>query len=635
MKKNKKIKDPKKKGNLLPSLNFKAKDSKGLLTLLKPRNKTKDKNVKDEILPASKKSFKGKGISLKFLKNFKLRGKFFLSFGILIIFMASIGYTGLTSLAKVNKSSEEMYKYRLRSVYLLNSTSSNLSRINGEVLNILSSKDADKESILVSIEKETDEITNHIKEYDKLPHEKSEDTPYKEFNTYFESYKAEREKILGLIKEDKLEDALISYKNFAKVKGNLDIYLDSLIKINMDSASVINAGNQASFQNATRTSIIILVFGIFFSFVLVLILDLDIIKPIRLAVSHLKKIAQGDFTGEISEDFLKRRDEVGTLANSIGIMQKDLKALIKDIIENSQEVSASSEELFATVEEMDRKLSLIDASSKGIFESSQEVSASSQEISASTQEIDATVETLSQKAQEGSNSAKHLKDKALEVKKQGEDALQKTQGEFDKRQKAILSAISEIQVVEKVKLMADTISQIANKTNLLSLNAAIEAARAGDAGKGFSVVADEVRKLAEQSSESAKNIQEVIAKVQQAFQNLSHHSNSILDFMIKEVNPEFLAFKEAGNSFYSDSDFVNKLSLDLASVSEEVSATVNQVADAVTNMAKVSQTSTEQTSEIEASLKEAAEGMLQISKAAELQATVAERLTSLVQRFTM
>ena len=137
--------------------------------------------------------------------------------------------------------------------------------------------------------------------------------------------------------------------------------------------------------------------------------------------------------------------------------------------------------------------------------------------------------------------------------------------------------------------MADTISSISDQTNLLALNAAIEAARAGEQGKGFAVLAEEVRKLAEQSSEAVINIQATIKEVSEAFQDLRDNSFEILNFISEDVNTQFSKFVAIGNDYYEDAEFYANASENIASMSGEINATMEQVSSAIEDLAKQAQ----------------------------------------------
>ncbi len=302
-------------------------------------------------------------------------------------------------------------------------------------------------------------------------------------------------------------------------------------------------------------------------------------------------------------------------------------------MDNSQNLSASSQELLATVEQLSLKAETIDDAVGVISDGMQESSATTEEISASMEEVDSSINILSSKAMEGSNNSNEFKLRATSVKNNSEKAIQETKNLYAEKQRNMEVAIEEGRVVDSIKVMADTIGSIAEQTNLLALNAAIEAARAGEQGKGFAVVAEEVRTLAEQSSQSVINIQDTILKVQQAFKRSIDTGKDILEFINTNVNEQFNGYKETGNQYYNDADFVTKMSEEIAAMSEEITATVGQVSEAVENMANASQGSSEKAETIKESMNETTMAIKQVAKTAEIQTTLSEKLNEMVQKF--
>src|SRR5471030_2783975 len=223
----------------------------------------------------------------------------------------------------------------------------------------------------------------------------------------------------------------------------------------------------------------------------------------------------------------------------------------------------------------------------------------------------------------GSNNANKSKDRAIEVQSKSKKAIEETRKLYAEKEDKMLQVIQNRKVVERIKIMADTIGDIAAQINLLALNAAIEAARAGEQGKGFAVVAEEVKTLAEQSSEAVTDIQDTIIKVQEAFNDSIDTGNDILNFIDKDVNEQFNAYGETGNQYYDDSDFVSKMSEEIASMSEEITATVGQVSEAVENMAETAQKSNQQADEIKESVDETTKAIEQVAQTAQSQAELA------------
>lgn len=376
-------------------------------------------------------------------------------------------------------------------------------------------------------------------------------------------------------------------------------------------------------------SIMLIMFGA----IIYLYIEKNISNPLVRAVDHFKLISNGDFTKEVSEKSLKRRDEIGDLAKGILNMKKDLTSLIKKIIEKSQDISAASEELSATVEEFASMEENINMSIKNINGGIQDTSAAAEQISASIEEVDTSINQLSGKAVDGSNNANQSKERTNNMQKKGESSLIEVERLFKEKKEKILSAIEAGKVVENIRIMADTIRDISEQTNLLALNAAIEAARAGEQGKGFAVVADEVRKLAEQSSEAVDGIKNTTTKVEIAFKNLSDNSDDVLVFIQEKVNPQLIDMVEIGKKSYKDAEFVSNMSDEVAAMSEQLTATISQVNDATQSMAGTAQRSSNEADAIINNINETSKAIEEIALTAQSQAELAQELNEMVQKF--
>jgi methyl-accepting chemotaxis protein len=147
-------------------------------------------------------------------------------------------------------------------------------------------------------------------------------------------------------------------------------------------------------------------------------------------------------------------------------------------------------------------------------------------------------------------------------------------------------AIEQTATISQIGLLADTILAITNQTNLLALNAAIEAARAGDAGRGFAVVADEIRKLAEQSSNTASGIQDIVKNVYSSVGQMKENSESILSFIDQNVLADYEKLVKVGEQYNNDAVVVNELMLGFETAAEKLSISVSSIATAMNEVAE-------------------------------------------------
>ena len=408
------------------------------------------------------------------------------------------------------------------------------------------------------------------------------------------------------------------------LQEQVDMYADHLEQL---------AEEEYSSSRLLMTALTIL--GIVMALLFSLIIGRIISRPIIASVEHAKLLAQGDFSKGVPAVFLDRKDEIGVLSHAFDEITHNLRSLFRQVLSTAEEMSASSEELSASAEEVTAQGQNVSAATKEIAAGMEQTSASTEEVMASGIEMQRGAGMLAQRASQGSQLIKEIEIRAEKMSSEAQASKLMATQMYQEKQDGITNAIKEGQVVQEIDLMAQTISDIASQTNLLALNAAIEAARAGEQGRGFAVVAEEVRKLAEQSAETVTGIQSVIAKVQNAFKNLSSNSSEILTFIDQKITPDYNTMVDIGAQYARDADIIGKLIEDFASTAQQMSASIEQVNKAIETVAASVQEATSSSQEIAKNISETSNAMNQVAKVAQTQAELAQKLNENVQKFKL
>lgn len=568
---------------------------------------------------------------MKLIRNASIKVKLVFSFSVIIVLLCTMGLFATLSIREINDNSAEMYHEYLKSIDELHTIKGDLTEVALILQYMIQTKD---NTTIDSLSKDIEDIvvgTKSIMEsYESRELDEIEMVPWDTFNSDLGKYREERNRIIGLIRENQIDGQ--------KLVADLQPYvetvvndIDHLIKINQELAHIKNQSNKAIYEKTMVFMASIIILGLVTSIVFAYVLSNYISKSIKKGLEFAQALGDGDLRFEMVE--AKSNDELGRLMRSLKEAQEKIKFTIIEISKESGEVSASSEELSATIQEINSTFEGISDNTLGIVDDMHGINASTEELTATIEEINSGTTQLAFSSSDGSMEANKIKERAEKIKKQGQESKKIANSLLNEKEKAILNAIEEGKVVNEIAIIAESIAQIAGQTNLLALNAAIEAARAGEAGRGFAVVADEIRKLAEESNAYVVDIQKVVGNVEMAFSNLSNNSDQILKFINERVTKDYDLLVDTGVSYEKDSIFVSNLSQETAAMSEELTASTEEIALVIQNVANNINHASQSSDEIMAGMKETLLAIEEISSSALSQASTAENLNSLIQRF--
>ncbi|MBL0842083.1 methyl-accepting chemotaxis protein [Pseudomonas mediterranea] len=380
------------------------------------------------------------------------------------------------------------------------------------------------------------------------------------------------------------DSQMVSASTFKKM-AEQESHLNELN--NRMTVSQVEKRDQETAQ-AKNTLIIVAVLALAFGVLAAWIITRQIVAPLQQTLSAVERVASGDLSHDL---VVARRDEMGQLQGSLQRMTVSLRQLISGISEGVTQIASAAEQLSAVTEQ----------TSAGV--SSQKVE--TDQVATAMHEMTATVQDVARNAEEASEAAVAADQQARE----GERVVGEAIAQIERLANEVgnsTAAMGDLKrESDKIGSVLDVIKSVAQQTNLLALNAAIEAARAGEAGRGFAVVADEVRSLAQRTQKSTEEIEELILGLQSGTEKVA----SIMDSSRGLTDSSVELTRRAGSSLENITRTVSaiqSMNQQIAAAAEQQSATAEEINRSVLNVRDVSEQTSAASEETAASSAELA-----------------------------
>ncbi|MGN4255526.1 methyl-accepting chemotaxis protein [Bacillus cereus group sp. MYBKT14-1] len=569
---------------------------------------------------------------MELLRNSKVGTKLNILITISSIACIVLSLIGFWGLERGKSTSSNMYEDNLLPIEWIGIVESNFYHVNMNFMEIMVSKDEKRMNELITemdgIRQENDYL---LKQFEAKVISTKEKELYNTFYETFNKLRTQMKKAQELGKSNN-EEAYAYY--LKEIEPNMQKSIKSireLILYNSNNAELLQKENNNSAQNTMIMFVSISLLAILIIILIGYIIKLTIRKPLVLLQNDMEKVAAGDLTTRTP---YKANNELGHIVQSFNSMLDNLQQLIANVKMTTQEVisttegvlqdtnraSSISNEVVQTVLEVKTKI-------EGQVTSIQESSSSMEEITTGVQtvaESSAVVAEVAVTTTERINIGSEVINHSILQMNSVHDVVEETS-------KVINKLVTHTQQIDTALA---AITNIAEQTNLLALNAAIEAARAGENGKGFAVVAAEVRDLAEQSKESAKEVNHLIKSIQQDTQDTVNVMRKGQQKAVEgkeaahKANQTFLSIMRDIDKITSQIQEVSAATEEMSAGTEEVNASLSLVSETATDVKK-------ETLQTVKSIQSQAVSIEQISIQSNKMKEKVEELTELVSKFNI